>query len=129
MKEAQTAKMAETVKTGKTPRMAKTAKTGLGKANSDNPLALLKNKGQGRARSGFWAAALIGDEVVVVVVVGAAYRTILFSVTINIYISITINYRDTIHHGESSFLSFSLCGEHFSSGLRRRSDIHDLPYA
>ena len=35
------------------------------------------------------------DFVVVVVVVGAAYCTILFSVTINIYISITINYKPT----------------------------------
>ena len=62
-----------------------------------------------------------------VVVVGAAHHTILFSVTINIFILITINYRDTINHGErTSFLSFHFCGEHFSSRLRRRSDTHDF---
>ena len=38
----------------KTAQMDKTAKTGLEKANSDNPLALLKNKGQGRASCDFY---------------------------------------------------------------------------
>ena len=35
-------------------KIDKTAKTGLEKANSDNPLALLKNKGQGRASCDFY---------------------------------------------------------------------------
>ena len=38
------------------------------------------------------------------------------------------NYDDTIVMAQSSFLSLT-CGESFSSGLRRRSNIHDLPYA
>ena len=37
-------------KTAKTAEIAKTAETG----NSDDPLALLKNKGQGRAGSDFY---------------------------------------------------------------------------
>ena len=74
-----------------------------------------------------WRLSVTTWQATDVVVVGAAYHTILFSVTINIYILITINYRDTINHGErASFLSFHFCGEHFSSELRRRSDIHDF---
>ena len=46
--------MAKMVKMAKMGKMGKTAKTGLEKANSDNPLALLKNKGQGRASIDFY---------------------------------------------------------------------------
>ncbi len=45
---AEMAKAAEMAKTAKMFDTAKMAKTGLGRANSDDPLAFLKNKGQGR---------------------------------------------------------------------------------
>ena len=47
-------KAAKMVKTAETAKMAETAKTGLGWANRDNPLALLKITGQERACSDFY---------------------------------------------------------------------------
>ena len=41
-------------KTARMTKTAKIAKTGLERANSDNPLALFKNKGQGRASCDFY---------------------------------------------------------------------------
>ena len=46
--------MAEIAKMAEMAETAKMAKTGLGRANSDDPLAFLKNKGQGRAGSDFY---------------------------------------------------------------------------
>ena len=51
---AELSKRAKTAKMGETAKMVKTAKTGLGWAKSNNPLALLKNKGQGRAGSNLY---------------------------------------------------------------------------
>ena len=48
---AESSKRAKTAKMGETAKMVKTAKTGLGWAKSNNSLALLKNKGQGRVGS------------------------------------------------------------------------------
>ena len=51
---AKTAKMAKMAKMAKTAKTAETAKTGLGRANSNNAVALLKNKCQGRTGSDFY---------------------------------------------------------------------------
>ena len=51
---AETTKTAETAKMARTAKMAEMAKTGLGTANTDDSLALLENKGQGRAGSDFY---------------------------------------------------------------------------
>ena len=57
------AKMAETAEIAKMAKMVEIAKTGVGRANSDNPLAFLKNNVQGRAGSGYYVFFLSDSSI------------------------------------------------------------------